>query len=294
MTQILLEATFQLGIVVIALGFLVSLLRYRLYDAESAISRSATYAGLTLALVATFAASEALIQNFGQNYFGADVGNASGAIAAAIAAVLLTPLHSRITGWAERHFQRDLLALTQQLPELLAERSGSATPHQLGDAALPFIGQAIHASRTALMIDQKIVAVHGLDTNDARSWARGRRPADQGLFDHDIRDPLFPVRMTLRCLSGTVRGWLLLGPRPDGSLYPKEELEALAEIAPSLRRALFTSRQRELEGAQEASWRRAVGRSLSELSARIGSLESKMNCKKAGPFRAASVTTGGR
>lgn len=276
MTRVLLEALFQLGIVIIALGFLVSLLRYRLYDAEAAISRSAAYAGLTLTLVATFAASEALIQNFGQNYFGADVGNASGAIAAAIAAVLLTPLHSRITGWAEAHFQRDLAALQQQLLELLAELAGSATPRQVGEAALPLIDEAIHAVRTALVIDGTLVAAYGVGSSDARRWARRWQPAADGLFGRDIRDRQFPVRMALRCPFGTIRGWLLLGPRPDGSLYGKDELEALAKIAPPLRRALLASRRREQEQAQKASWRRAVTRSIGQLSARIDQLETQM------------------
>ena len=276
MTRILLEALFQLGIIIIALGFLVSLLRFRLYDAETAISRSATYAGLTLALVATFAASEATIQNIGQNYNGAGGGNLSGAIAAAIAAMLLTPLHGRITGWAERHFQRDLAVLKTQLPELLADLAGSATPRQVGEAVLPHIAEAIHAARTALMIDQTVVAAHGIDASDARRRIRRWPPNSDGLFDHDIRDRVFPVHMALRCPFGTVRGRLLLGPRPDGSLYGKDDLEALAEIAPPLRRALLASRRREQEQAQEANWRRAVARSTRQLSARLDLLETQL------------------
>ena len=81
---------------------------------------------------------------------GAGVGNASGAIAAAIAAVLLTPLHGRITGWAEQHFQRDLAVLKTQLPELLADLPESPRRAQVGDAVLPRIDEAIHAARTAL------------------------------------------------------------------------------------------------------------------------------------------------
>jgi len=56
---ILWEAMFQLGIIIVALGFLVSLLRFRLFDAETVISRSAAYAALTIALVATFGANTA-------------------------------------------------------------------------------------------------------------------------------------------------------------------------------------------------------------------------------------------
>ena len=277
MTRILLEGVFQLGIVTIALGFLVSLLRFRLYDAEAAISRSAAYAGLTLALVATFAASEATIQNLGQNYLGAGGGNVSGAIAAAIAAVLLTPLHGRITGWTERYFQRDLAVLKRQLPELLAELSGSATPGQIGNAVLPRIDEAIHAAWTALTIDQTAVAAYGVDMSDARRWARQWQPASDGLFDHDIRDRQFPVRMALRCPFGTIRGWLLLGPRPDGSLYGKDDLEALAEIATPLRRALLTSRRRQQNTARDVRRRNTAARSIGQLSARIDMLEAQLD-----------------
>jgi hypothetical protein len=41
------EALFQCGIVLVALGILVSLLRYRLFDVEAAVTRSAAYGGLT-------------------------------------------------------------------------------------------------------------------------------------------------------------------------------------------------------------------------------------------------------
>ncbi|MEO8547841.1 MAG: hypothetical protein ABI422_05675 [Sphingomicrobium sp.] len=96
------------------------------------------------------------------------------------------------------------------------------------------------------------------------------------MFDQNILDRRFPVRMALRCPFGTIRGWLLLGPRPDGSLYGKDDLDALAEIASPLRRALLASRHREQEQVQEASWRRAVARSTRQLSARIELLETQL------------------
>lgn len=275
-SPILLECLFQLGIVVLALGFLISLLRYRLYDAEAVISRSAAYAVLTLALVATFAASEAMIQMFGQRYFGAGVGDLSSAIAAAIAAVLLTPLHGRITGWAEQHFQRNLAVLKRHLPELLTELAETATPRQVGDAVLPRIDEAIHATRTALMIDDRVVAAYGVTLRDTRRLAGKRQPASAGLFDRETRDALFPLRMALRCPFGSVRGWLLLGPRPDGSRYGKDELDALAEIAPHLRRALIAARQREGDISSEQRRQRVTARSIKELSSRLDALELKV------------------
>jgi hypothetical protein len=266
---ILLEGLFQVGIVVIALGFLTSLLRYRLYDAETAISRSAAYAGLTLALVAIFAASESIIQAIGQRYFGPDIGDFSGGFAAAIAAVLLTPLHSRISNWAETHFQRDLNGLKTELPELLSALSGSSSVAKIGSTILPLIEEAIHASRIAFLVDGRPVAFRGLPKSEVQYWlSRWKAPASTDLFDQD-NDHDFPVRMALQCPFGKIRGWLLLGARPDGSLYGTDDLDALAAIAPPLRRTIFSVAEREKE-------RRAAKASLDRLSVRISRLEAAL------------------
>lgn len=276
---ILLEGLFQVGIVVIALGFLTSLLRYRLYDAETAISRSAAYAGLTLALVAIFAASESIIQAIGERYFGPDIGDLSGGFAAAIAAVLLTPLHNRISNWAEMHFQSDLNGLKTELPDLLATLSGSSSVAEIGSAALPRIEDAIHASRIALLVDGRLVAFRGLSKSAVQYWlGRWKVPTIADLFDQDD-DREFPVRMALQCPLGKIRGWLLLGARPDGSLYGTDDLEALAAIAPSLRQTVISVAEREKE-------RRAAKASLDRLSVRIRKLEAALSDSCSG-----SVTT---
>jgi hypothetical protein len=268
-STILLEGLFQLGIVVIALGFLTSLLRYRLYDAEAAISRSAAYAGLTLALVAIFAGSESVIQTIGQRYFGSGIGDLSGGIAAAIAAILLTPLHSRISNWAETHFQRDLIGLKTELPDLLEAMAGSSSVVRLGSVILPRIEEAIHSSRIALLADGKLVAVRGIARTVAQRWLRRwREPALTGLFDQDD-DRDFPIRMALRCPFGKERGWLLLGPRPDGSLYGKDDLDALAAIALRLRQTIFSVLEREKE-------QRAAKAGLDRLAAKICKLEAAL------------------
>jgi hypothetical protein len=270
---ILLEGLFQLGIVIIALGFLTSLLRYRLYDAETAISRSAAYAGLTLALVAIFAGSESVIQTIGQRYFGPGIGDLSGGIAAAIAAILLTPLHGRISNWAETHFQRDLIALKTELPDLLEAMAGSSSVARLGSTILPRIEEAIHSTRIALLLDGKLVAVRGIARTVAQRWlGRWRAPALTGLFDQDD-DRDFPIRMALRCPFGKECGWLLLGPRPDGSLYGKDDLDALAAIALRLRQTIFSVLEREKE-------QRATKAGLDQLTARISELETALGLKQ--------------
>ncbi|MDB5719628.1 MAG: hypothetical protein JWP15_246, partial [Alphaproteobacteria bacterium] len=79
----------------ISLGLLVSLMRYRLYDADAAISRSAGYAVLTLLIAGTFGASAKLVEFFFETSFGGNAGALPGAIGAGLAVVLITPMHDR-------------------------------------------------------------------------------------------------------------------------------------------------------------------------------------------------------
>ena len=270
---ILLEGLFQAGIVVIALGFLTSLLRYRLYDAEAAISRSAVYAALTLALVATFAACEALIELVSQAYLGSAIGNVSGAAAAAIVAVMLTPLHAKLSGWAEQHFQHDLAVLKRELPELLIILSASVSVERLADAVLPRIEQAVQTTRAVLLVDGKVRAAQGISCPSARRLLRGwMAPEAVDLISRGNGDP-FPLRMALRCPLGSVRGWLLLGPRPDGSYFGKDDLEALAEIAPSLQRTLYLVAGREADARRHRADQLAIRKALATLDGRVQLLE---------------------
>lgn len=267
------EGLFQLGIIALALGFLISLLRFRLYDAEAAISRSAIYAALTLSLVGTFAACEALIELLGQRYFGSSVGSVSGAAAAAVAAILLTPLHGRISSWAEQYFQHDLAVLKQELPDLLLTLSAGASVKHLASAVLPRIEQAVQSTRIALHVDGRLVASHGITISSARSLLKGWRPPEMvGPIDRDDNEA-FPLRMPLRCPFGSVRGWLSFGPRPDGSFYGRDDLEALTAIARPLQRALILVAEREAEERRRRTKRQAMSRALDSMNARLTALE---------------------
>jgi hypothetical protein len=174
-----------------------------------------------------------------------------------------------MSSWAEMHFQRDLNGLKSELPDLLAMLSGSSSVARLGSAVLPRIQKAIHATHIALLIDGKPVALRGVAKPSVHYWlSRWKAPALAGLFDQaDDRD--FPIRMALRCPYGAIRGWLLLGPRPDGSLYGTDDLDALKAIAPSLRRTIFSVVEREKE-------RRAAKAGLDRLVARISELEAAL------------------
>ena len=222
--------------------------------------------------VGTFAASEALIELIGQRLFGMAIGNVSGAVAAAIAAMMLTPLHGRISDWAERHFQHDLATLKEELPDLLAILSSGASVKRLAAAVLPRIAQSVHATRMALMVDGKLAATEGIALPSARRMLRGWQPPLTGeLVDRKDEDA-FPLRLALRCHLGRVRSWLLLGPRPDGSFYGRDDVEALTAIAAPLQRTLFLVAERELEQRRQLQQLRTLERAVGELKGRLDSL----------------------
>jgi hypothetical protein len=224
---------------------------------------------------------------FGQKYFGMGLGNVSAAMAAAVAAVLLTPLHGRVTAWAEGRFQRDLAVLKEQLPDLLAELSGLSSIAHFGDSALLRIEQALYPVRLALILDGTVIATRG---DDGQASAERLQPslslAPPRPLDID-RSSDFPVRMALHCPFGSLRGWLLLGQRPDGSPYARDELDALLFVLPSLKRALFSSRQRELEREAEQARQQSLRQVVRALDDRLSALEQL--AEKRRPARAGRV-----
>ena len=232
----------------LALGLLISLLRYRLYDADAAISRSAGYAVLTLLLAGTFGASAKLIEWFFETSFGRDAGALPGAIGAGLAVVLITPMHRRIQDWAERRFQKALLHLRRDLPDCVGDLRETAGLDELLDEVLARVETGTRAVRSAVTIDGETVAARG----------------DGGEF---------PVAVPLRIGHQQAEiGTLLVGPRPDGSLPGKDEREALAEIADPVARAMRIVLLREArEARDEARQRRHEARfaALEEKVARL-------------------------
>jgi hypothetical protein len=271
---ILWEALFQLGIIVVALGFLVSLLRYRLFDAETVISRSAAYAALTISLVATFGGTEAMIQNLGQLYLGMNIGSISGAMAAAVAAVLLQPLHERITGWAEGRFQPDLAQFKRDMPELLECLSVSASTQELGDAVLRHVTAAIHSTQSALLVNGRVACSNGVALGEARRWSRNTLEVENPLGERSLSDSLFPIRLSLTNAHSDQAIWLLLGPRPDMTLYGREDLDAVRSTFPAVTHALRSVMAREALYAAMDRREKCVRSAIIELSARMGAVET--------------------
>jgi hypothetical protein len=211
-------------------GLLISLLRYRLYDADTVLSRSAVYGALALAMIAVFAGTEKLVELLAEQYWGESVGVAAGAIAAGLAAAVIPLFHQRLQRWAERRFQGPLLALRDRLPEDLRDWRQTEDAADLAALALERVTGALHSQIGAVVsngADRPVLAAKGIEGAELTN-------------SHDA----LPLRISLGQLPDGGEGYLLLGPRPDGSAPGKDERTTAQAIADPLARALTVAQRR--------------------------------------------------
>lgn len=258
-------------------GLLISILRHRLYDAETAISRSVSAGALTLAVVAVFAGAEKAIEVFGEQYFGGSLGNLAGAIAAGLAAAVILPLHHGLSSWSEKRFQGALVRMRKHLPHHMDEMRDADTVAALSATAMHHVMTAVRVSAGAILVrgaDDWTVAAQS--DPGAVVW----RPGEDGTgLLLDRRDPVWPLRLPLPAGSGTVAGWLLLGPRPDGTLPGKDEREALEAIAAPVGRAIRVTQRRERDAAAAQERFDRLEAAVLSLTRRIGTRPSPIPAK---------------
>ena len=221
-----------------ALGLIVSVLRYRLYDADAVIGRSAAYAVLTIGFVILFAASQKIIELLGQQYLGQNIGALAGGIGAALAAVAVAPMHNRAQRWAERRFQNSLYRLRHGLPALVGDLRETSGVEQIAGATLDGLVDGVRASRAAMIAGRELIDARRVPEEDVRGWLRDWTPASHDGIDHEKSDQLFPVRVPLEAEGHGRVGWLLVGPRPDGSQFGSSECDVIEEIAEPVARAM--------------------------------------------------------
>lgn len=254
--QLSLELTaglaFGLSMLVLQLGLLVALLRYRLYDAEAIISRTASVAILTVGIGGLFAAvMEGIITGAQVMYPGSDTSQTFAAMGAAVmAAVVIEPLNRRTREWTERKFHSGILEIRETLPELMRDTRDSATLDEFLEDVLQKVVSGVLAVRGAIILDREVRQTVGVTAAEVLAWFETYQPkADSQSIDCVPQDRLFPLRMEVETSTGAF-GWLLIGPRPDGSIAGRDEQEALEKIAGTLGRSMRIVLTREQEKAE--------------------------------------------
>ena len=238
---------FSSGMAAIALGLLVALLRFRLWEADTVITRSAAYAVVTLIVGVVWAASSDLVKLVITEVMGRESEAGATTVGAIIAAGIFSPTQSAVLGWTRRHFGGPLDQIRDSAKRLKSWGLTEA-PQEVATRALAIIDQAVHPNASAIVLDtamgHELIAAREVTSAD---------------------DPKLIEKLTLEDEESSV-GTLLIGRRSDGNRYNRQELEAIREIIPSLAEALRVARGR-------FSRETAMQQRMEEMAARLAQLE---------------------
>ncbi|MGZ8296671.1 MAG: hypothetical protein ACXWU4_05835, partial [Allosphingosinicella sp.] len=260
---------FGLAFLLLQAGLLIALLRYRLYDAEVAISRSASFALIALILAAVFAATMEGVKEVILRFFGRDAGSIAPIVGAALSTAMVSPIYERVQGWAERRFHRRLAEMRRDLPDCLRDLRHFATLPELVEEVLERISSGVRSARLALVLDGKVAGSRGTSDEAVVAWLAATALDPSCSSGVETGDSFFPLRRPLSLHDGTCLGWILLGPHPDRSRLSTAELDALDELAGPVARAVRVVLARQARERELAETLARQQRQIDALSSRL-------------------------
>ena len=238
---------FSAGMAAMPLGLLVALTRYRLWEADTVITRSAAYAVVTVIVGVVWAATTDLAKLIVEQVVGRESQAGATAVSAMIAAGIFSPTQSVVLGWTRKRFGGPMDRV-RGAAERLKNWGLSETPQEVATRALAIIDEAIHPAASAIVMDtatgRELLAARDVDS-----------PDDKRLVE----------RLILVDEESSV-GTLFIGRRSDGNRYNRHELEAVRELIPHLADALRVARSRH-------SRESLLQERLEEMAARLAQIE---------------------
>jgi hypothetical protein len=228
---------FNLGFMAMALGLLVSLLRFRLWEADAVIGRSAISAGVTLLVGVLWTLSMDMVKMGVEWVLGEENTTVATVVGAVIAAGIFAPTQTLAMRWAKRRLEGDESRINKLIGRLNAWRT-TETPGEIGVRTLSALHAAVHCSCAAVLVDGPrglaLLASRDLEHVDELGTP-GYEPA---------KDARFAMRLPLEDEDGPL-GLLLVGPRSDLNRYNAAQVRGLGELTEPLAEALRAALKRE-------------------------------------------------
>lgn|GEM_PF-5246790 len=261
---------YAIGTCLYVAGLLVAVQKYGLYDADSFLTRSAVYSALIVLAAMLYALASAVLNPLLDQWFGGTAPWPSKLVAPVLIAAVVAPLRQAFEKWGDRRFRRQLTDLADRLPREIAELSAFVSRDELLELVLARVEQDTRAMRSAILIGGVPAASRHVPRERVLDWADralpgGATPAPT----FDPGDGLFPVRVALGVSSqfdDAPLGWLLVGPRSNGTLFGADEREALQGLARPIARAVTMIRMRELGDARLVALEKGLARVARQLS----------------------------
>ena len=215
---------------------------------RSSIGRSVNFAVITLGVAAVFAAAGDALKQIVYNYSGNTSNEGPIIFAAALATIMVNPIQERVQRWSEKRFQKHLFLLRNDLPQSVRDLRETASLDEMVGEILAQVDRGVRAVRSAMIVNGCVLTVRGMTaatrsrTGEPRSSRRTTRATSA-----KRRIAIFPIRVPLVPSSDQEEpiGYLLVGPRPDGSIASRDEQKALAEVSEEIARAIRTVIKRE-------------------------------------------------
>jgi hypothetical protein len=271
-----LDFLIALGLGLIPTGVGISLLEYRLNDADAVAGKSLGYAIVTLIVGVVWALVQMLVSDYAKRWAGNPM--ATTTITTVIAALVFTPARAYVLAWTEKRFQPALVHL-RKLPDKLVRWQTCDSPDELASAALADLVPGVGAAYAAVLGDDgrewRVLAAHGIEPDKAAALLEAERPAER-------RDDPFPIRRELADQLGQP-DVLAIGPRSDGASFTRDEKAAIAMIIDPLSSAIEAAalRERHILKVEDslAGIDQRLGRIEVELAPRAGKAASRRSPK---------------
>ncbi|KRA82961.1 hypothetical protein [Altererythrobacter sp. Root672] len=249
---------FNLGFLAMAIGLLISLLRFRLWEADRVISRSAISAVVTLAVGIVWTLSMDFLKLGAEWVLGRESETAATLAGAILAAGIFAPTQALAMRWAKKRLAGDESRIQKLVGRLHVWRT-TEMPEEIGVRTLSALSAAVHCSGAALLVDgprgPQLLAARDIEQADEL----GRPSYDP------VADPRFPLTLPLEDEDGPI-GQLLIGPRSDFNRYNAAQLDGLKAMTEPLAETLRAS----LKRAQQAE---SINLQMGSVEERLARLE---------------------
>jgi hypothetical protein len=123
-----------------------------------------------------------------------------------------------------------------------------------------------------LIVGGHVLRVRDITVDEVEDWRSSSFAEDYKSDICEASDRLFPIRVPLVPSSDDEApiGFLLVGPRPDGSVPSRDEQKALAGVSEAVARAIRTVIKREAKERDVAELISANARRIEALEAMLG------------------------